>query len=183
MSKSWANTSAVNGLRSLALSTPWKPSIWPHPSWEFLEGTHFWEGNPRYAQANQTEYDKFYRQAVGVDGNGASLADPKDISTYAHMFGCWESLFIIKQAMEMSGYSGQTAADKQGFIEAMESITDIPEGRDHPQGKKVFNGKIHQSFGHQYISKVENSRLNVVHTTSIEDGMYEPEADYTTMSL
>ena len=153
------------------------------PQLEFLEGTHFWEGNPRYAQPNQTEYDKFYRQAVGVDDNGASVADPKDISTYAHMFGCWESLFIIKQAMEASGYNGQTAADKQGFVEAMEAITDIPEGRDHPQGKKVFNGKIHQSFGHQYISKVENSRLNVVHTTSIEDGLYEPEADYTTMPL
>ncbi len=153
------------------------------PQLEFLEGTHFWEGNPRYAQANQTAHDKFYRQAVGVDDNGASIADPKDISTYAHMFGCWESLFVIKQAMEMSGYNGQTPADKQGFIEAMESLTVFEEGRDHPQGKKIFNGKIHQSFGHQYISKVEGGRLNVVHTTAIEDGMYEPEADYTTMPL
>ena len=153
------------------------------PQLEFLEGTHFWEGNPRYAQANQTEYDKFYRAAVGVDDSGASIADPKDISTYAHMFGCWESLFIIKQAMELSGYSGQTPADKKGFVEAMESLTVFEEGRNHPQGKKIFNGKIHQSFGHQYISKVEEGRLNVVHTTSIEDGMYEPEADYTTMAL
>ncbi len=153
------------------------------PQLEYLEGTHFWEGNPRYAQANQTVHDKFYRKAVGVDNNGASIADPKDISTYAHMFGCWESLFVIKQAMELSGYSGQTAADKQGFVEAMESLTTFEEGRDHPQGKKIFNGKIHQCFGHQYISKVEGSRLNVVHTTAIEDGMYEPEADYTTMAL
>jgi hypothetical protein len=32
----------------------------------------------------------------------------------------------------------------------------------------------------QNISVVENGRLNVVHRTSIEDGIYEPEADYTT---
>ncbi len=153
------------------------------PQLEFLEGTYFWEGNPRYAQANQSEHDKFYRKMVGVDDNGASLSDPKDISTYAHMFGCWETLFVIKQAMELSGYSGQTAADKKGFVEAMESLKTFDEGREHPQGKKIFNGKIHQCFGHQHISKVEGGRLNLAHTTSIEDGLYEPEADYTKMSL
>jgi len=153
------------------------------PQLEFLDGTYFWEGHPRYTQSNQSEHDKFYRAMVGVDDNGASLNDPKDISTYSHMFGCWESLFIIKQAMEMSGYKGQTAADKEGFIEAMESISNIDEGRDHPQGNKVFNGKLHQSFGHQNISKVNGSRMDVVHTTSIEDGMYESDVDYTKMSL
>ena len=153
------------------------------PQLEFLEGTHFWEGNPRYAQANQSAHDKFYRRAVGVDDTGASVADSRDVSTYAHMFGCWETLFIIKQAMELSGYKGQSAADKRGFVEAVESLTAFDEGRDHPQGKKVFNGKIHQSFGHQYISKVENGRLKVVHTTAIKDGMYAPEADYTKMPL
>lgn len=148
-----------------------------------LDGTYFWEGNPRYAQANQSEHDKFYRTAVGVDENGASTADAKDISTYAHMFGCWETLFTIKQAMEMSGYSGQTAKDKQGFIEAMESLEKFDEGRDHPQGTKLFNGKNHQCYGHQYISKVADGRLDVVHRTSIEDSLYEVEADYTKMSL
>ena len=51
------------------------------PGLEFLEGTYFWEGNPRYAQANQSAYDKAYRQAVGVDDNGASISDARDVST------------------------------------------------------------------------------------------------------
>mgnify|MGYP001981805896 CR=1 FL=1 len=76
------------------------------PGLEFLEGTYFWEDNPRYAQANQSEYDKAYRAAVGVDANGASLSDAKDVSTYAHMFGCWETLHIVKAGMEASGYAG-----------------------------------------------------------------------------
>ncbi len=153
------------------------------PQLEFLEGTHFWEAYPRYAQTGQSEHDSFYRQAVGVDQNGASVNDARDVSTYSHMFGCWETLFIIKQAMEMSGYSSPTAAHKKALIEATESLQEFSEGRNHPQGNKVFNGRIHQSFGHQNISRVEGGRLNVVHRTSIEDGLYEPEADYTLMEL
>lgn len=153
------------------------------PQLDFLDGTYFWEGMPRYAQPDQSEHEAFYRAAVGVDDNGASLSDPRDVSTYAHMFGCWETLFIIKRAMETSGYSGQTMQDKQNLVEAMESITSFDEGREHPQGSKIFDPKSHQGFGHQNISLVEDGRLNVVHRTSIEDGYYESGADYTQMPL
>ncbi len=47
----------------------------------------------------------------------------------------------------------------------------------------MVNGKLPKSFGSQFISKVTDHKLKVVHTTSIEDGLYEPEADYTKMSL
>ncbi|WP_413720262.1 ABC transporter substrate-binding protein [Silicimonas sp. MF1-12-2] len=151
------------------------------PGLEFLEGSYFWEGNPRYVQANQTEYDKAYRAAVGVDDNGASISDPSDVSTFAHMFGCWETLHTVKAAMESSVYAGP--ADRGKLIEAVEAITDMPEGFDHPQGAKVFNGKTHQVFGHQYVTKVEGGRLNLVHTTSIEDTFYPDEVDYTTQAL
>ena len=153
------------------------------PGLEFLEGTYFWEAYPRYAQTDQTEFDKFYREKVGVDASGASLSDANDISTYSHMFGCWETLYVIKQAMEASGYKSASDADKKAFIEATEAIESWPESNEHPQGDKTFNGKIHQCFGHQSISKVEGGKLTVVHRTSIEDGLYEPEADYTTMPL
>jgi len=147
------------------------------PGLEFLDGTYFWEGNPRYAQDDQSEYDKIYREAVGVDANGASISDSKDVSTYAHMFGCWETLYIVKAGMEASDYKGP--ADRQKLIEAVESMTSMPHSAEHPQGAKIFNGKTHQVFGHQYITKVENNRLKLVHTTSIEDTFYEDEVDYT----
>jgi len=147
------------------------------PGLEFLEGTYFWEGNPRYAQENQSEFDKLYREAVGVDENGASVSDSKDVSTYAHMFGCWETLYIVKAGMEAAGYKGPQ--DRQKLIEAVEAMTDMPHSAEHPQGAKLFNGKTHQVFGHQYISKVEGSKLALAHTTSIEDTLYEDEVDYT----
>ena len=151
------------------------------PGLEFLEGTYFWEGNPRHAQADQSEHDKAYRAAVGVDEMGASTADGKDVSTYAHMFGCWETLNIIKAGMESADYKGPE--DRAKLIEAVEAMTDMPESMDHPQGPKRSNGKTHQTFGVQYISKVENGKLVVQHTASIEDGMYEDEVDYTTQSF
>ncbi len=148
------------------------------PGLEFLEGTYFWEGMPRYAQANQTSHDKLYREAVGVDENGASTSDSKDVSTFAHMFGCWETLNIVKKGMESAGYKGPE--DRAKLIEAVEAMSDMPMSDDHPQGAKRFNGKTHQTFGSQYISKVTDGKLVVSHTTSIEDTLYEDEVDYTT---
>jgi branched-chain amino acid transport system substrate-binding protein len=162
----------IDSLEAVALDSP---------GLEFLDGTYFWEGFPRYAQANQAPYDKFYREKVGVSEAGALASDPKDVSTYSHMFGCWETLYIIKQAIEASGY--QSAADKAKLVEATEAIATIPENNEHPQGDKVFNGKMHQVFGHQNISQVEKGRLKVVHRTSIQDGLYENSTDYTKMAL
>lgn len=147
------------------------------PGLEFLEKSHFWEGNPRYAQADQSEYDKFFRASVGVDSSGASLSDPADISVYGHMFGCWETLFVIKAGMEACGYRGPQ--DRPKLIEAVEAMTGMALSREHPQGAKIFNGKTHQVFGHQYVSRVEGGKLVLVHTTSIEDTFYPDETDYT----
>ncbi len=148
---------------------------------EFLEGSYFWEGMPRHVQADQADYEKAYRAAVGVNERGASVDDEADVSTYAHMFGCWETLNIIKAGMESADYQGPQ--DRSKLIEAVEAMTDMPASEDHPQGDKVFNGKTHQTFGKQYISKVTDGRLVVEHTASIEDGRYEDEVDYTTQSF
>ncbi|AZO10226.1 MULTISPECIES: ABC transporter substrate-binding protein [unclassified Mesorhizobium] len=151
------------------------------PGLEFLDGSHFWEGSPRYAQPGDSAAQKTYRAAVGIDDNGAAVGDPKDVSTASHMFGCWETLYVVKKAMEDAGYKGPE--DRAKLVEATEALTEFAEGPEHPQGPKTFNGKIHQCFGIQNISKVEGGKLKVVHKTKIEDGLYEPEGDYTTQPL
>ena len=47
----------------------------------------------------------------------------------------------------------------------------------------MFNGKIHQSFGHQNITQIKGGVAGVVYRTTIEEGLYESEADYTKMAL
>ncbi|WP_192253659.1 ABC transporter substrate-binding protein [Mesorhizobium silamurunense] len=151
------------------------------PGLEFLDGSHFWEGSPRYAQPDDSAAQQAYRAAVGIDDNGAAVGDPKDVSTASHMFGCWETLYVVKKAMEDAGYKGPE--DRAKLVEATEALKEFAEGPEHPQGPKTFNGKIHQCFGIQNISKVEGGKLKVVHKTKIEDGLYEPEGDYTTQAL
>lgn len=151
------------------------------PGLEFLEGTHFWEGHCRTQQADASEFEIAYRAAVGVDADGASVSDAKDVATYAHMFSTWETLFILKAGMEAAGYQGP--ADRQKLVEAIEAMTAMPASLAHPQGDKMFNGKTHQVFGHQNISKVEGGKLVRVHQTTLEDSMYEDAVDYTAMSF
>ncbi|AWD20505.1 ABC transporter substrate-binding protein [Fuscovulum blasticum] len=151
------------------------------PGLEFLEGSHFWEGHPRVKPADAGEHEAAYRAAVGVDDNGASVSDAKDVSTYAHMFSTWETLYFIKNAMEAAGYTGP--ADRQKLVEAMEAITDLPYGLEHPQGAKRFNGKTHQVFGSQYISQIQSGKLIKVHATTIDEGLYPDAVDYTAMSF
>src|SRR6056297_3467264 len=148
------------------------------PGLEFLEGSHFWEGMCRHAQPDESEYETFYREAVGVDARGASVNDPADVSTYGHMFGCWETLYVVKAGMEAAGYQGP--GDRAALIEAIEAMTDLPHSREYPQGPKRFNGKTHQVFGQQHITRLEKGNLVKVHTTSIEDTFYPDEVDYTT---
>jgi branched-chain amino acid transport system substrate-binding protein len=151
------------------------------PGLDFLEGSHMWEAFPRYAGQYNTPHEKLFRERVGVGPTGASTQDPKDIATYSHMFGVWETLFVIKQIVEQSGY--KTPKDYRTFIEALERTTAFAEGPEHPQGPKKFVGQLHQGFGQQFISKVEGKKLKVVHRTAIEDSMYPPEADYTKLPL
>lgn len=151
------------------------------PGLEFLEGTHFWEGHCRTLQPDATGHETFYRAAVGVDDNGASIRDARDISTYAHMFSCWETLFVIRDAMQAADYQGPE--HRQRFVEAIEAMTTMPHSMEHVQGDKIFNGRTHQVFGHQFISRVQDGRLIKVHTTSMEDGMYPDAVDYTAMSF
>ncbi len=151
------------------------------PGLGFLDGTYLWEALPRYADGYPTRFEANFRRAVGVDANGASAADGKDVATYSHMFGCWETLFAIKEAVEASGY--RTPRDYPALIETLEGFRYFNEGLGHPQGGKQFVGALHQCFGQQFISRVADRRLNVVHRTAIEDGLYPPEADYTKQPL
>ncbi len=151
------------------------------PGLEYLEGTYIWEAFPRYAGQYNTPWEKQYRDKVGVDANGASKSDPKDVSTYSHMFGVWETLHVIKAAVEKSGY--KSPGDYKGFIQALERMESFPEGLGHPQGPKRFVGRLHQAFGQQFVSQVTGKKLKVVYKTKIEEGMYTPEADYTKQPL
>ena len=108
-------------------------------------------GKPSRAISSGLDSDgaKFYRDAVGIDENGANKDNAKEVSTNSHMFGCWETLFSIKQAVEASGY--KAAGDRKALIEAVEATTSYRRrqgasaGREEVprQGASVLRPAVH----------------------------------------
>jgi branched-chain amino acid transport system substrate-binding protein len=151
------------------------------PLAQTLEGWWFWEAFPRRLDGYDTPHNRRYREIIGVDAEGRAVEASSDISTFAHMYSVWESLFTIKQAVEESGW--RTKADNAQLIEYLERLERLEEGIAHPQGPKLFNGKNHQAFGQHFISLVEAGKLNVKVQLPIEKSLYEPEVDYRTQPL
>jgi hypothetical protein len=139
------------------------------PGLEFLDGTHFWEGSPRYAQADDSDAQKAYRAAVGIDDNGASVDDPKDVSTAAHMFGCWETLYVIKQAMEAAGYKGP--ADRAEARRGDRGDDRVAEGPRASAGRQDLQRQDPPGLRHtEHLEGRGRQSWSVVHKTVIEDG-------------
>ena len=151
------------------------------PGLEFLDASFFWEAYPRYSGKLSTLADRDYRRYVGIDANGADTSNSKKVAPVSHMFAIWETLFVIKQAIEKSGYQKPDSSDKKKLIEAIEAMTDFPVGIEHPQGDKIFVGKYHQVFSTQYISQVQSKKLNPIHVTPITDSLYDAKIDFTKM--
>ena len=122
------------------------------------------------------KFVEFY--GPGLDN--LSLEDAATIANMAPEYGATMGFFPVDQ--KTLDYLNMTGRE-EGLIEAVEAMTTMQRSNEHPQGDKLFNGKTHQVFGPQYISKVENNKLVVQHTTSIEDGLYPDEVDYTTQAL
>ena len=81
------------------------------PGLEFLDGTYFWEGMPRHAQPDQSEFDRFYREKVGVDDRGASVSDPGRVGLWAHVRLLGDA-HILKRGMEAAGTPDRRTAPR-----------------------------------------------------------------------
>ncbi len=100
-SKSSASSTARTGRScSASSSSPREAVDHQQPGPGIPRRQPFLEGSPRYPQDDTTTRRRFIAGSVGIDDNGASVDDAKDVADFAHMFGCWETLYVIKKAME-----------------------------------------------------------------------------------
>ena len=152
------------------------------PGLEFLDGTHFWEGHPRYKQPDASDARDLLprrRRRRRQRRLGRRPEGRLDLRPHVRLLG--DPLRHQGRRWRPPATRAPTTARPRRGDRGDDR--DSPAGREHPQGDKVFNGKTHQVFGHQHISKVEGGKLDVVHTTSIEDGLYPDEVDYTTQAF
>ena len=105
------------------------------PGLEFLEGTHFWEGHPALQAARRRRArDLLPRRRRRRRQRRRRLRPEGRLDLRATCSRCWETLFVIKAAMEAADYQGPD--DRQAFVEAIEAMTDMPAEPRAPAGRQ-----------------------------------------------
>ena len=146
-----------------------------------IEGWWFWEALPRWLDGYDTVYHRLFRAEVGVTDDGRLIEDRSKVSCMSHMWSVWETIFTIKKIVEESGWVSKK--DNRVFIEQLEGKRMLEEGIGHPQGPKIFLGANHQAVPQNFISQFKGGRLVVIKRIPPEEGLYEPEVDYTKEEL
>ena len=122
-----------------------------------------------------SEYDKEYREAIGMDDQGRELKTG-DYLVASYQWSTWESLNAIKAVVEESGW--QSSADTMEFIKTLEGHQ-FEESTDFPSGSKYFRPEDHVSVKDIWMEQIKDGELTVGQRIPAEAMLYEPLIDYT----
>ncbi len=144
-----------------------------------LEGTYFISGYPRRADQAPEElrdFDREYRRRVGINPDGFSVENSREVVPIADLFGSWQAVFLLKQAAELVNW--RTNSDNPALIKALEGLT-MPASVNFPQGAQFVRAQDHLVFHDHYIERVEQGQLKVLTRIPKEKSLYKTGADYT----
>lgn len=144
-----------------------------------LEGTYFISGYPRRADQISDElrdFDREYRRRVGINAEGFSVENPREVVPIANLFGSWQAVFLLKQAAELANW--RSKADNPALIRTLEGLT-MPASVNFPQGAQFMRAQDHLVFHDHYIERVERGQLKVLARIPREKSLYKTDADYT----
>jgi branched-chain amino acid transport system substrate-binding protein len=122
------------------------------------EGGYFLENFPRQLKHKNDEFHRQYIDIIGIDEVHAREKGGSRVMDKSHAWQCWEDMFAIKQAIELSGY--KTRKDMEGALRALEGLQ-MKNSLGHPQGDKYIRKEGHAGIIDCYISRVENGRFEV----------------------
>ncbi len=178
----------------------------------FLENSYFAELHPRYYDREVGKVEKNYRAMIGLDELAQRIIfeepvknteqenleessekqikkkEKKEITIpdtpiipYGKLSALWETLFFVRDGFYNSDY--QTVQQRHNLIETMENVKTISYSLEHPQGDKIFNGRMHQVFTHHYISRRQKKRVEIIQKTEIKNYYPYRSTDYTKEEL
>jgi branched-chain amino acid transport system substrate-binding protein len=138
---------------------------------EPLEGTWYVSNHPRLHEEVPDElkpFDAALREAVGVDHEGREIGGDK-VVTASHYWYAWTALFLIKKAVEESGW--RSKRDNPLLIEALEGM-EVKASYGFPQGDLFIRAEDHQAFHDHYIEQVKDGKLRVILRFPKEEAIY-----------
>lgn len=119
-------------------------------------------------------YDAALRKAMGIDEEGMDTKRKRP-SGHAHNVLGWENMYLIKNAVEKTGYKEKK--DSEAVIRFLQGH-ETKAGYEYPHGSKLIRAEDHQAFMAVYIQKVEKGKFVLVDRVPREKGMYAPEANW-----
>ena len=139
------------------------------------EGTYVVSGYPQSSAAMDSEYDKEYRAAIGMDDQGRETKTGSYLVA-SYQWSTWESLNAIKAVAEETGW--KSSADTMEFIKALEGH-EFEESADFPSGSKHFRPEDHVSVKDIWMEEIKDGDLTIGTRIPAEAMLYEPMIDYT----
>ncbi|PWB62139.1 MAG: hypothetical protein C3F14_10400, partial [Deltaproteobacteria bacterium] len=141
-------------------------------------GAHYLSYYPRHASQVPKElqaFDKAYRKAVGMTDDGKDAADPKNTATASHMWTMWTTPYMIKMAVEQSGWK-----DARKTADCMKAFNQlkVKAGPWAPQGDLAMRDTDHQGFHDHYLEEVQpDLKLKVIARIPKEKLVYDAPVD------
>lgn len=118
-------------------------------------------------------FDTAFREAIGVDEEGMDLKRRR-VSGHAHNVLGWENLYLLKNAVEATGYrKKKDMVDIIKFLQGHETKGSF----EFPHGGKLIRDIDHQAFMDVYIQQVVNGEFKLEGRVPKEDGMYPPQGN------
>jgi len=140
-----------------------------------VEGAWALEYLPRRLRYKDTQSHREFRKLVAVDEEGREVGNPTRVIAGSHYWSTWESIHLIKRAVETSGWKSKT--DTPALIQALEGMK-VSEGPEFPQGDLFLRAEDHQGFHQHWMSRIEKGKLEVKFTVPVERVVYAPPVDY-----
>ncbi len=143
------------------------------------EGMYFLSSSARYLDEvpdNLRPYVKEARKLMGVNDNSTLKSNPQRLIASSYYLAPWQSIFMFKQAVEKSGWTGPKDTPK--LIEALEHF----EGKaslEFPMGDFKIRPQDHQAFQSIAIEKVQKGKLVTVAQVSPDMSKVPLEVDVT----
>jgi len=138
------------------------------------EGLYVIAGYPQEAKEMDKEYDRVYRETIGMDDKGLETGTGRHLVP-SYQWSTWESIYAIKEVIEEMGWAGK--ADTPGFIRTLEGKR-FKQSFAHPEGDKYIRPEDHLSIKGLWIEQVKGGKLIIFRRIPAEDTMYSPMVNY-----
>jgi branched-chain amino acid transport system substrate-binding protein len=146
------------------------------------ENVYLVENFPRMVQFKDDAFHREHNKRLGIDDVDARETDSSRVMAKSHAWQSWENVFALKKAIETSGW--KTKKDDPAAIEALEGMV-LDNSLGHPQGTKLLRKQDHSGMVDCYISRVENSKLQVKKKVAKEElqAAMPPRVDFSKQEL